>query len=185
MEPLEKTPTEPVDYALLNATYGALLATVAFAASRRAPEAAPIAPGELLPLGAATFSLSKTIVHEKVEAWVRRPFVEEHASGDRRPRGRRLRYAVGELLTCTRCMGTWSALGLTALRLTRPAAGRAVIAVLAASAMNDFLQSGFAWCRAGANAAERATAAPPARPAGANGSSQRPQAGQADGPTRA
>ncbi len=81
MEPLEATPTEPVDYALLNAAYGALLATVAFAASRRTPERVPLKPGEVLPLGAATFSLSKTIVHEKVEAWVRRPFVEEDASG--------------------------------------------------------------------------------------------------------
>ena len=35
---------------------------------------------------------------------------------DRKPKGRRLRYAVGELLTCTRCMGAWSALGLVALR---------------------------------------------------------------------
>ena len=34
----------------------------------------------------------------------------------KRPRGRRLRYAVGELLNCTRCMGAWSALGLVALR---------------------------------------------------------------------
>ena len=44
----------------------------------------------------------------------------------RRPKGRRLRYAVGELLTCTRCTGAWSALGLVALRLHSPAAGRTV-----------------------------------------------------------
>ncbi|MBA3300990.1 MAG: DUF1360 domain-containing protein [Thermoleophilaceae bacterium] len=27
---------------------------------------------------------------------------------------------MGELLTCTRCLGAWSALGLTGLRLGRP-----------------------------------------------------------------
>ena len=37
-----------------------------------------------------------------------------------RPRGRRMRYAVGELLNCTRCVGAWSALGLVALRLHPP-----------------------------------------------------------------
>ena len=57
----------------------------------------------------------------------------------RKPKGRRLRYAVGELLLCTRCTGAWSALGLVALRLHSPAAGRTVSAVLAASAGNDVL----------------------------------------------
>jgi hypothetical protein len=52
---------------------------------------------------------------------------------------------VGELLTCTRCTGAWSALALTALRLHAPAAGRTVATVLAASAGNDMLQAGFSW----------------------------------------
>ncbi len=67
-------------------------------------------------MSAATFALSKLLVHEKAETWLRQPFLEESAEG-RRPRGRRLRYAVGELMNCTRCMGTWSALGLVALRV--------------------------------------------------------------------
>ncbi|HEY2636839.1 MAG TPA: DUF1360 domain-containing protein, partial [Solirubrobacteraceae bacterium] len=156
MEPVEHTPTEPHDYALLTAAYGSLLATVAFAASRRgAAEVDPIAPAELLPLGAATFALSQALVHEKVETWMRRPFVEEEGTAERRPRGKGLRYAVGELMTCTRCMGTWSALGLVALRMTQPRAGRTVVAVLAAAGLNDFLQSSFAWSRAGATRAEQ------------------------------
>jgi hypothetical protein len=152
MEPLEKTPTEPRDYALLTAAYGSLLGTLAFAARRSEEDLDPILGAELLPLGAATFALSKTLVHEKVESWMRAPFVEE--GEERRPKGTGLRYAVGELMTCTRCMGTWSALGLVALRLSRPSAGRAVTAVLAASALNDFLQSTFSWCKAEATAAE-------------------------------
>ena len=70
---------------------------------------------------------------------MRRPFVDETR---RRPKGRRLRYAVGELLLCTRCTGAWSALGLVALRLHSPAAGRTVSTVLAASAGNDLMQAG-------------------------------------------
>ena len=90
-------------------------------------------------------------MHEKVESWLREPFVEEHGDG-RRPRGRRLRYAVGELLGCTRCVGAWSALGLIALRTHSPAAGRTVTTVLAVSAGNDALQSAFTWLCSRANA---------------------------------
>jgi len=148
VEPVSETPTEAADYAALSVAYGTLLA--ALARSSRGRE--PIGSTELLPLSAATFALSKLIVHEKVETWLRRPFVEEHPDG-KRPRGRRLRYAVGELLNCTRCMGAWSALGLVALRMHSPTAGRAVTTVLAASAGNDVLQSAFSLLCAKANAA--------------------------------
>src|SRR5215211_5952790 len=68
-------------------------------------------------------------------------------------RGREPRYAVGELLECTRCTGAWSSLALVALRLHAPAAGRVVTAVLAASAGNDLLHTGFSLLCAKANAA--------------------------------
>ena len=148
MKPVDQTPTEAVDYAALSALYGALLAALAYSTREREP----IARTELVPLSAATFALSKLIVHEKVESWLRQPFVEE-GGGDKRPRGRRLRYAVGELLNCTRCMGAWSALGLVALRLHSPAAGRTATTVLAASAGNDVLHSAFSLLCARANAA--------------------------------
>jgi len=145
LDPLDRTPTEAADYAVLSAIYGALLAGTAASARRRAP----IPSSELPALAAASFALSKLVVHEKVESWIRQPFVDE---GARKPKGRRLRYAVGELLTCTRCTGAWSALGLVALRLHSPPAGRAVSAVLAASAGNDMLQAAFQWMCAHATA---------------------------------
>jgi hypothetical protein len=157
VKPVAQTPTETADYAALSALYGTLLAGLARSARRR--EAIPRA--ELLPLSAAAFALSKLIVDEKVETWLRRPFVEERGDG-KRPRGRRLRYAIGELLNCTRCVGAWSALGLVALRVHAPAAGRTVTTVLAASAGNDVLQSAFSLLCAEANAAqERAESARP------------------------
>ena len=150
MKPVTQTPTEAVDYAALSILYGSLLAGVA--GSSRGRE--PIPRAELIPLSAATFALSKLVVHEKVETWLRQPFVEERPDG-KRPRGRRLRYAVGELMNCTRCMGAWSALGLVALRLHAPNAGRTVTTVLAASAGNDMLQTGFSLLCARANTAQR------------------------------
>lgn len=162
MEPVSETPTETTDYALLSLTYGGLLAGVALGARRRPP----LTTGELVPLSAATFALTKLIVHEKVEGWVREPFVEEDAAG-RRPRGRGLRYAVGELLTCTRCTGAWSALALTALTLHAPRTGSAVTGVLATSAGNDFLQAGFSYLcsRAGQERRRERGTGTPLRPA--------------------
>jgi hypothetical protein len=129
----------PRDYLALNAAYGALLAGLV-AANRRRGEHIPAT--ELVPLGAATFALSKTIARERIGTWVREPFVEEDAPG-RPPRGRRLRYALGELVTCSRCVGAWSALALVGLRTASPQASRTVTSVLALAGVNDFLQVGF------------------------------------------
>ena len=134
-------PTSPSDYAAISAGWGALLGAVLIAAREHG----------LL----ATFALAKLIAKEKVDAWVREPFVDED-DGDGEPKGEGLRYAIGELLTCTRCVGVWSALGLTALRVTRPREARVVNAVLGASAVNDAAQSGFNWLCARANAAQHA-----------------------------
>ena len=153
MEPVERTPTEPADYAALSAIYGALLAGTAVSARGRDP----IPAAELPAIAAASFALSKLVVHEKVESWMRRPFVDEER---RKPKGRRLRYAVGELLTCTRCTGAWSALGLVALRVHSPGAGRAVSTVLAASAGNDLLQAAFQYLCAQANTEKQSRPGP-------------------------
>ena len=149
MDPVEHTPTEPADYAALSAIYGTLLAGTALSARNRPA----IGVSELPALAAASFALSKLVVHEKVESWMRRPFVDERRG---KPKGRRLRYAVGELLLCTRCTGAWSALGLVALRVHSPAAGRTVSAVLAASAGNDLLQATFSYLCAHANTEQQA-----------------------------
>src|SRR5437763_7840593 len=144
--------TEAVDYAALNAVYGVLLAGVVIATRERGAKKDPITGPELIPLSAATFALAKMIAREKIGTWVREPFVEE--DDGQRPRGTRLRRAVGELVTCTRCVGAWSALGVVGLRLASPPSGRAVANVLAVSAANDWLQAGFQLLCAASNRAE-------------------------------
>ena len=129
-----------------------LLATLVLATRGRREGHEPLTAAELVPTAAATFTLSKTIAHEKVATWIREPFVAQDAEG-RPPKGRRLRHATGELLTCSRCLGTWSGLAIVGLRVTSPPAGRIVTAVLASSAANDFLQAGFRWLCAKANEA--------------------------------
>ncbi|HEX8073359.1 MAG TPA: DUF1360 domain-containing protein [Thermoleophilaceae bacterium] len=135
--------TEPADYAAINAVYAALFAGVLYATRDRAADD-PIPVRELVPLSAATFALSKVIAREKVGTWLREPFVDQDGH-EPRPAGRGLRRAVGELVTCTRCVGAWSALGVVGLRVAAPQTGRTVSAVLAASAANDWMQAGFRW----------------------------------------
>ena len=140
-ESRERSKTEPVDYALINLTYASLFAGVIYLTRERAREE-PIELKELVPMSAATFAVAKVIAKEKVGSWVREPFVE-HVEGTPKPQGRRLRRAVGELVSCTRCIGAWSALGVVGLRLAYPEQGKNVANVLAASAANDWLQAGF------------------------------------------
>lgn len=141
--------TRPRDYAALTAGYGALLGALLLASRDKGEE--PVRPDESLSLGLATFALAKLVAKEKVDVWIREPFVDEY-EGVRKPKGTGLRHAVGELLTCTRCTGVWSALGLVALRVTRPRESRVVTALLGASAVNDFAQAGFTWAQARTNA---------------------------------
>jgi hypothetical protein len=140
-------PARPRDYATFNLTWAALLTAVAAVTRAEGP------PTRELPLfGLASFTLTKSLSKEKVGIWVREPVVD----AERRPKGRGIRYVAGELVTCTRCLGTWSALGLVALRAARPREARLVAGVLATSAINDFLQAGFAWTTATASRSETA-----------------------------
>jgi hypothetical protein len=145
------------DYAAISAGWASMFGAVLIASRARGDE--PLRSGEALPIGIATFALSKLIAKEKVDAWVREPFVEATAEG-RRPKGEGLRYAMGELVTCTRCVGMWGAVGLVGLRVLRPRESRVVNAVLTASAVNDVAQAGFSWLTAKTTVTERAAAEP-------------------------
>jgi hypothetical protein len=132
--------THAVDYAALNAVWVALAAAL-LANTRKRQSQDPITNRELVPLAAATFALSKAVARERIGTWVREPFVDE--TEGQRPKGSRIQRAVGELVTCTRCVGTWSALGVVSLRVLHPDAGRTLNMILASSAANDWLQAGF------------------------------------------
>ena len=77
LEPVDATtPTEPSDYAALSR---ALRRAARRHRRERARARAAIPAAELPALAAASFALSKLVVHEKVESWMRRPFVDETA----------------------------------------------------------------------------------------------------------
>jgi Protein of unknown function (DUF1360) len=146
----ERPPYEA--YAAIAGSFVAALGAVA-ALTRRSPPATTL---ELFALSAATFKAARTLSREKVASFVREPFVEGHAElGEReQPAGEGFQRALGELVTCTRCVGTWSAAALASTQMLTPRFGRALTWTLAASAANDFLQAGFAALCAKANELE-------------------------------
>ena len=92
---------------LLSALYGALLA-----GARRAPRRRePIPTAELPALAAASFALSKLVVHEKVESWIRAPFVHEDTgtAAGRRAAGCATRSASCSRARAARARGARSA----------------------------------------------------------------------------
>ncbi len=114
---------------------------------------------DLAVLAAATFKGAQTISHDEVTSFLRDPFVEGEAhEGDEEPlETGDLRQAIGELVTCTRCIGTWVAAGLTATQVLAPRFGRVLTWTLAAAGANDFLQAGFVALNGKANELERRT----------------------------
>jgi hypothetical protein len=111
---------------------------------------------DLVVLGAATFKASRTIARDEVTSFLRDPFVEgrAHEGGEEPVETGDMRQAIGELVTCSRCVGTWIAAGLACTQILAPRFGRLLTWTLAAGAVNDFAQAGFAALTAKANQLE-------------------------------
>ena len=113
---------------------------------------------DLAALSAATFKASRTIARDEVTSFLREPFVE----GDPRdPEDEHpvqtggMEQAIGELVTCSRCVGTWAAAGLATTQVLAPRFGRMLTWTLAGAGINDFLQAGFTALTRKANELER------------------------------
>ena len=102
---------------------------------------------DLAVLSAATFKTARTITRDEVTSFLREPFVEgdAHSGEEERPvQTGGVEQAIGELVTCSRCIGTWAAAGLATTHVLAPRFGRLLTWSLAGAGINDFLQAGFA-----------------------------------------
>ncbi len=107
---------------------------------------------DLITLAAATFKAAHTLAHDEVTSFLREPFVSGHAhAGGEDPAPDGFRRAIGELVTCTRCVGTWTAAGLGVAQVLSPRVGRILTWTLSAAGANDFLQAGFSALTAKSN----------------------------------
>ena len=114
---------------------------------------------DLVVLGAATFKASRTISRDEVTSFLRDPFVagEAHEGGENPLPTGDMRQAIGERVTCSRCIGTWVAAALGGTQIIAPQFGRILTWTLATAGANDFLQAGFAVLTSKANELERRT----------------------------
>ena len=146
-EPVVIAPTPYVGYATIMAAFGGTLAATAALERALGREVRPGSALELVILCAGSFKAARSLSRERVGRVLRQPFVEE--SGDanvarERPAGEGLQLALGELVTCTRCIGIWTAAALLICQAITPRFGRLLTWSLAAGAGNDFLQATFA-----------------------------------------
>jgi hypothetical protein len=114
---------------------------------------------DLAVLGLATFKAARTISRDEVTSFLREPFVEgeAHEGGEDPIETGDLRQAIGELVTCSRCIGTWAAAGLATTQILAPRFGRMLTWTLAGAGANDWLQAGFAALSHKANELEQRT----------------------------
>ena len=102
-------------------------------------------PFDFAVLGLATFKAARTITRDEVTSFIRQPFVRGEAhEGCEEPVEGGVHQAIGELVTCSRCVGTWAAAGLATTQILAPRFGRLLTWSLAAAGANDFLQAAFA-----------------------------------------
>ncbi len=140
-----RRPDAPMaSYAVLIALFASLLGSFAWRAGRSGRLPARVGAGDLALLGVATHKATRLLAKDKVTSVVRAPFAEFEEEGDgsevnERPRGRGLRLAVGELLTCPFCLGPWVASALATGLVVAPRVARFGAAILAAAAISDAL----------------------------------------------
>ena len=126
---------------------GAFVAIVAsFATRRLGKREDAIAPFDLVLLGLATYRTGRMVAFEPVAEPMRAPFttLEPDRSGAGEnvvARGQGAQRAIGELLSCPLCAGTWAALALVLGLHLLPRQTRALLAVMGATGIAELLHA--------------------------------------------
>jgi len=138
----ERPPYE--SYATIMAVFGGLLATAAATSRLFGRDPACQTTLDFAVLSAASFKAARTLASDEVTSFIREPFVRGHAhEGEEEPVSGGMHQAIGELVTCTRCVGTWIAAGLATTQVVAPRFGRLLTLALGTAGINDFLQTSF------------------------------------------
>jgi hypothetical protein len=128
-------------YAGIVATFAGALGAAGGLARLVGRDAPADTPLDLVVLSLATFKVARTVTRDDVASFIRAPFVEDEDEEPVETGG--VQQAIGELVTCSRCVGTWAAAGLATTQILAPRFGRLLTWSLAAAGANDFLQAGF------------------------------------------
>lgn len=140
------SPDQPMPlggYATLVGIWGAGVAAFLAACAGRLPKRTSW--GDFALLAVATHKLARMVTKDGVTSPLRAPFVryEKSIGGgevEEQARGRGLRRAIGDLVTCNWCIAPWIAALLGAGFVVRPRATRFLTTVFGAVAVSDALQ---------------------------------------------
>ena len=148
-------------YAAIVGAFAGLLATAGALGKALDRDPQCFTPLDFALLSAASFKAARTLAHDDVTSFIRQPFVRGNAGTgdeDEPVRTGGADQAIGELVTCTRCVGTWAAAGLATMQVVAPRFGRLLTWSLGAAAANDFLQAAFTALTQKANEIDERTA---------------------------
>lgn len=145
MPPLPKLTEERATYIALLSLFLSLFAGFSWYKSRRRQPIA-LQPFDLALLGFATYRLGWLATYDKVTEPLRRPFTrtqpDPSGAGDTvAPRGKGVQRALGELLSCPICTGTWIAAGLVYGLNLIPDATRGFLGIMSAIGIAELLNA--------------------------------------------
>ena len=139
-------------YAAAMAVYAAAVGGGGLAARVNRRTLPRLSPFDVLLLGSATHKVTRLISKDTITSAIRAPFTR--FEGPSAPaelaeevRGRGVKHAIGELITCPFCLAQWTATGFTFGMIFAPQATRLAAATMTAVAASDFLQLGYAWAQ--------------------------------------
>lgn len=138
-------------YSVLSATFVTGLTTaLALTPSSRLRRRPSVA--DIVLIGVATSALSRLVTKDAVTAPWRKPFTEfdgPAGAGEvhEHPRGKGLRHAIGELVTCPFCFAPWAASALFVASVHAPRTTRFIASVLAGTTISNVVNQAYAFLR--------------------------------------
>lgn len=134
-----QTPTPYGQYALLIGVYNALYAAFLWLYRRNRSPLEQVSALDLGLLSLATLRLSKAISEDEITSFLREPLASTVTVGEQLPERRRgFRYALGKLVLCPTCTGTWIAAFLGYALHLSPRNVRPFLTVMSASGVSQF-----------------------------------------------
>ena len=123
-------------YSLLIVLYNALFGSFLLLYGRKNNTLERVTGLDLVMLGLSTLRLSKLVSEDEITVVLRQPLITEE-NGEKRPQGQGLRRALGKLVLCPTCTGTWVAAFLGYALHLFPGATRPLLAIMSASGISQ------------------------------------------------
>ena len=127
------------EYGGLLAAFATIFSVGVVAARRRGRMPEHVRADDIALGGIATFKLARMLSKDRVTSPVRAPFTRGEDEGER-PRGRGVRYVIGELFLCPFCLAQWIGAAYAMGLVFAPRVTRLIAAMMSVVALSDFLQ---------------------------------------------